>query len=126
MPQGEEMFKYHGYSGPCPKPPEPKTGEPPPPQHPFEVRIMIGGDDWDYVQRSARIIAAYIEEREPGDCSLASGGGGGSYSVSVASRNVSVEQFHKELEEWRLSLPKLTATAERTMPAKPDADTPTS
>jgi hypothetical protein len=21
MPRGEEMFKYHGYSGPCPKPP---------------------------------------------------------------------------------------------------------
>ena len=25
MPQGEEMFKLHGYSGPCPKPPLPKT-----------------------------------------------------------------------------------------------------
>lgn len=24
MPPGEEMFKYHGYSGPCPKPPLPK------------------------------------------------------------------------------------------------------
>ena len=24
MPEGEEMFKYHGYSGPCPKPPLPK------------------------------------------------------------------------------------------------------
>ena len=21
MPEGETMFKYHGYSGPCPKPP---------------------------------------------------------------------------------------------------------
>lgn len=21
MPEGEEMFQYHGYSGPCPKPP---------------------------------------------------------------------------------------------------------
>lgn len=21
MPPGEQMFKYHGYSGPCPKPP---------------------------------------------------------------------------------------------------------
>lgn len=25
MPRGEEMFEYHGYSGPCPKPPLPKT-----------------------------------------------------------------------------------------------------
>ena len=24
MPPGEEMFKYHGYSGDCPKPPMPK------------------------------------------------------------------------------------------------------
>ena len=23
MPEGEEMFKYHGYSGPCPAPPLP-------------------------------------------------------------------------------------------------------
>lgn len=25
MPPGEEMFKYHGLSGPCPKPPLPKA-----------------------------------------------------------------------------------------------------
>lgn len=25
MPPGEEMFTYHGYSGPCPKPPLPKA-----------------------------------------------------------------------------------------------------
>lgn len=24
MPEGEDMFMYHGYSGPCPKPPLPK------------------------------------------------------------------------------------------------------
>lgn len=24
MPEGEEMFKYHGYSGNCPKPPLPR------------------------------------------------------------------------------------------------------
>ena len=27
MPEGEEMFNYHGYSGPCPKPQLPKQGE---------------------------------------------------------------------------------------------------
>ena len=25
MPEGETMFKFHGYSGPCPKPPLPKS-----------------------------------------------------------------------------------------------------
>lgn len=28
MPKGEEMFKYHGYSGPCPKPPKPVSPSP--------------------------------------------------------------------------------------------------
>lgn len=28
MPPGEEMFKYHGYSGPCPKLPLPKEPAP--------------------------------------------------------------------------------------------------
>jgi hypothetical protein len=28
MPEGETMFKYHGYSGPCPKPPLPKDTQP--------------------------------------------------------------------------------------------------
>jgi hypothetical protein len=27
MPTGEEMFKFHGYSGPCPKPPLPPQRE---------------------------------------------------------------------------------------------------
>ena len=27
MPEGEEMFKFHGYSGPCPKPPLPKPNK---------------------------------------------------------------------------------------------------
>lgn len=28
MPPGETMFKFHGYSGPCPKPPLPKETPP--------------------------------------------------------------------------------------------------
>ena len=28
MPEGEEMFNYHGYSGNCPKPPLPRPAEP--------------------------------------------------------------------------------------------------
>ena len=32
MPPGEQMFKFHGYSGPCPKPPLPQ-----PPSVPREV-----------------------------------------------------------------------------------------
>lgn len=28
MPTGEDMFKFHGYSGPCPAPPKPKASAP--------------------------------------------------------------------------------------------------
>ena len=28
MPEGEEMFNYHGYSGPCPKPAAPAAAQP--------------------------------------------------------------------------------------------------
>lgn len=29
MPPGEQMFKFHGYSGPCPKPPKARKDKPP-------------------------------------------------------------------------------------------------
>ena len=35
MPEGEEMFFYHGYSGDCPKPPLPKAAAPPPQTEPL-------------------------------------------------------------------------------------------
>ncbi|MBR0693625.1 hypothetical protein [Bradyrhizobium lablabi] len=28
MPEGETMFRFHGYSGPCPKPPVQKDDQP--------------------------------------------------------------------------------------------------
>lgn len=28
MPPGEQMFNYHGYSGPCPRPPMPRDSSP--------------------------------------------------------------------------------------------------
>ena len=50
MPKGEEMFNYHGYSGPCPKPPlsRPKQTncqqEPSYPDHETVVFAMIAPD----------------------------------------------------------------------------------
>lgn len=38
MPPGEEMFKFHGYSGKCPKPPLPRP--------PSEIKAAIAIDDW--------------------------------------------------------------------------------
>lgn len=38
MPEGEEMFKFHGYSGPCPKPPRER---PKPEGHMARARRLI-------------------------------------------------------------------------------------
>ena len=45
MPEGEEMFKYHGYSGPCPKPALKKSST----GHEYDVMIQggVGPDVWD-------------------------------------------------------------------------------
>ncbi len=42
MPEGETMFKYHGYSGPCPKPPLQKTEV----VAEYVFRDMANGDFW--------------------------------------------------------------------------------
>jgi hypothetical protein len=43
--------------------------------HPFEVRISIGGDDWDYILRAVADIAKHSIERGPDHIGLCSGGG---------------------------------------------------
>ena len=40
MPPGEETFRYHGYSGPCPKPPIPKEQA----SHAYRLVISWGED----------------------------------------------------------------------------------
>lgn len=39
MPEGEEMFKYHGYSGPCPKPSKPALQME---KRPVAFRVKVG------------------------------------------------------------------------------------
>lgn len=76
------------------------TDNDPAPCHPFEVNITIGGDTWEYVQRAARHISQFLAERTPDKASACSGGGGGSFGVMVAVRDVTPEDFHRELQEW--------------------------
>ena len=42
MPEGESMFKFHGYSGDCPKPPKQKTEV----VAEFIMRDMRSGELW--------------------------------------------------------------------------------
>lgn len=77
-----------------------KTYRPVAPQHPFETTIRIGGETWDYVQRQLYELAVLAEAVSPGSASAFGAGAGGSYSMSTAIREVSVEQFRKELLEF--------------------------
>jgi len=53
MPTGEQMFKWHGYSGPCPKPPLPKS--------PMKRPDGSNADEW----------AAFLKEYEGATAFLA-------------------------------------------------------
>lgn len=62
MPPGEQMFKFHGYSGPCPKPPLPK-------KRPEWIenaakecaeRVLVGAGEKEF----ATIIERYAAKKE--------------------------------------------------------------
>jgi hypothetical protein len=84
MPEGEEMFNYHGYSGPCPKPPLPPT--------PLEASVrairkwqrhhllrqfgengLVLPENMELSQHIDRLISAVIDEQSYADL-RASGG----------------------------------------------------
>lgn len=54
MPPGEEMFFYHGHSGPCPKPPLPRPKVEAVIEYvhdqrgnTFSLKVICGGQVWD-------------------------------------------------------------------------------
>ena len=70
MPEGETMFKFHGYSGPCPKPPLPKDTQPRLTDNDAgEISVTLNGKElrgWSYkddAERRAKMFAAreYVE-----------------------------------------------------------------
>lgn len=70
-----------------------------PPEPPFRLVIDMNADTWpDMVRRLTRLVE-HIEEHGP-ECREVSGGGGGSHYVNIVRRDVSVEQYHAELEAW--------------------------
>ena len=72
-----------------------------PPQHAFEITIRIGANTWEYARRAAQEIADYIAAREPEHVNLSSGGWDGCYGAYLERRDISPEDYRKELEAWR-------------------------
>lgn len=75
--------------------------EPRAPQHAFEVRVSIGGNTWEYVQRAIRELLEMVESREANEVGCSSGSWDGCHSIDVALRDVTPERYREELEEWR-------------------------
>lgn len=72
----------------------------PAPVHPVDVVIHIGGDDFDYIRRMLPELAGDAETRTADSFGMFGGGGGGCYSVTTATRDISVEGYREELAAW--------------------------
>lgn len=70
------------------------------PIHPFEVRISIGADEWDYVIRQLRELLDMAETRTAESMQSFGGGAGGCYSVTTATRDISPAAYREELSAW--------------------------
>lgn len=57
MPQGEEMFKFHGYSGPCPAPPLPRK-----PSEVEQLRAELAAARAEVEERTLALASVGIEE----------------------------------------------------------------
>jgi len=53
--------------------------------HSFEVRIWIGGDDWDYILRALADIAKHFIERGPDHIGLCSAEAAGATASSCSA-----------------------------------------
>lgn len=77
----------------------PDAKDDPPPQAPFTLELNVNGDTWDDLLRILQREVAHIADHGP-DCKSYGGGGGGAHSVVIRRRDVSVEQYRGELDEW--------------------------
>jgi len=101
MPEGEQMFKYHGYSGPCPKPPLAK-----PPGLNFSAALM-------YLKEGRRVARAgwngkgmWLILIEPGNA-MHTGRGGGAYPMQ---RCIGMKTFENNMQPgWLASQADLLA-----------------
>ena len=73
MPEGETMFKYHGYSGPCPKPPLPKQPDPPDAKDAeierlFGILTQVASDSrtWQLHERTKELLRPFVIEHLDG------------------------------------------------------------
>jgi hypothetical protein len=68
-----------------------------PPKHAFEVKITIGANTREYIERALEQISFDVSR---GSTNVASGGWDGSYSFDVAERDIAPDAYRDELQKW--------------------------
>ena len=71
----------------------------PPPRHAFELRIALGANTWEFVNRAIDDIRRDLDRnREHTGC--ASGSPDGCYSIDIQRRDITPAAYREELREW--------------------------
>lgn len=76
-----------------------KPEEEPAPRHAFEVNLSIGSCEWDHVLECVDEMRRELESHGP-ECGLTSGGWRGCMSIDIQRREVTPDDYRKELSEW--------------------------
>jgi hypothetical protein len=69
------------------------------PLHAFELKISVGANTKEYLERALEEILQRIKRGNLGNAM--SGGWDGSYAVTIAERDITPDAYRSELEEWR-------------------------
>lgn len=84
MPPGEQMFKFHGYSGPCPKPPLPRDEPAPELSATPEALAMMSADLIELREKNAALESELAALRQiVADVETCRGAMNGSVNVLV-------------------------------------------
>jgi len=75
-------------SEPCPEPPD----------HAFELVISVGGETWPRTVAELQRLTDHVAKHGP-ECNLVSGGGGCA-EVRIRRRDVTPENYQRELAAW--------------------------
>lgn len=96
LPDGETMFKFHGYSGPCPKPPMPKAND--------DLVERLNGNSgihWELMREAAARIAA--QDAEIAELKRQSDANRDNHLTTATLLRDKLATAEAEREQWRLA-----------------------
>jgi len=76
------------------------------PRHPFEVRLSIGGDDWDDILRAVADIAKHFIERGPDRLGRRRGGCYADTASTCSAGTPARRSTSRRPPEWHEAVPR--------------------